>query len=140
MTASPSARWHEDQLETLRRLHADNVPYPQIAEQIPGKTRNAVIGMANRLGLTRLGPSVRKPRHGNLAFGSQAKPPTPIVSPKPADQPKPPRMIDLMELEYGDCRFPFGDAPPYRFCANPAEDGLPYCATHCQVAFQARSR
>lgn len=35
----------------------------------------------------------------------------------------------LLDLESGDCRYPFGDGPIV-FCGHPAVDGSSYCLPH----------
>jgi hypothetical protein len=42
-----------------------------------------------------------------------------------------PLHLSLLDLEEGQCRFPFGDGPNYTFCGCPVhEEGKPYCAEH----------
>lgn len=40
-----------------------------------------------------------------------------------------PLNLDLIELQHGQCRYPFGDGP-FRFCGHPVEPGRPYCTPH----------
>ena len=50
--------WTEDRVETLKKLWADGLSASQIAKQLGGVTRNAVIGKVHRLGLSgRAAPS-----------------------------------------------------------------------------------
>ncbi|MGB6229459.1 MAG: GcrA family cell cycle regulator, partial [Litorimonas sp.] len=44
--------WTEDRVETLSKLWADGLSASQIAKQLGGVTRNAVIGKVHRLGLS----------------------------------------------------------------------------------------
>ena len=44
--------WTEDRVETLKKLWADGLSASQIAKQLGGVTRNAVIGKVHRLGLS----------------------------------------------------------------------------------------
>jgi len=44
-----------------------------------------------------------------------------------------PRLLALVELEDGDCRYPYGgdkDGEAIAFCAHPRLRGSPYCAPH----------
>ena len=43
-----------------------------------------------------------------------------------------------MDLREGMCRFPLGDpaTPAFRFCGARANEGLPYCPYHAQIAYQ----
>lgn len=45
-----------------------------------------------------------------------------------------PRHRTLLELEDGDCRFPYGDGP-FTFCGNPIKKGSPYCGAHSALCF-----
>ena len=54
--------WTEDRVETLSKLWAEGLSASQIAKQLGGVTRNAVIGKVHRLGLSgRAKPSRPKP-------------------------------------------------------------------------------
>jgi hypothetical protein len=45
-------------------------------------------------------------------------------------------MKTLLELEDGDCRYPFGESAPYLFCGDPAQDKSSYCAGHHEICFK----
>jgi GcrA cell cycle regulator len=50
--------WTEERVETLKKLWLDGLSASQIAKQLGGVTRNAVIGKVHRLGLSgRAAPS-----------------------------------------------------------------------------------
>ena len=53
--------WDDESTEKLRRLWAEGLSARKIAVQIPGATRNSVIGKAHRLGLPARAKSTRKP-------------------------------------------------------------------------------
>ena len=56
--------WTDERVEMLKKLWADGLSASQIAKQLGGVTRNAVIGKVHRLGLSgRATPSrpVRRP-------------------------------------------------------------------------------
>jgi GcrA cell cycle regulator len=41
-----------------------------------------------------------------------------------------PRLVALIDLERGDCRYPYGgdkDGEPIVFCGHPRRDGSSYC-------------
>jgi len=40
-----------------------------------------------------------------------------------------PRHLSLIDLEAGDCRYPYGDGP-MTFCGHPAHAGSSYCQSH----------
>src|SRR6478735_8196976 len=75
--------WTDERVELLKKLWQDGLSASQIAKQLGGVTRNAVIGKVHRLGLSgRAAPS--KP--ARPAF----RPPRPA---RPAAAPSPPRRI-----------------------------------------------
>lgn len=44
-----------------------------------------------------------------------------------------PRHLSLVELEAGDCRYPYGgdvEGEPITFCGHPRRDGSSYCLSH----------
>ena len=43
--------WTDERVETLKKLWLDGLSASQIAKQLGGVTRNAVIGKANRIGV-----------------------------------------------------------------------------------------
>jgi GcrA cell cycle regulator len=47
-----------------------------------------------------------------------------------------PRLIALVELERGDCRYPYGgdkEGEEIAFCGHPRQPGSSYCAPHARV-------
>jgi GcrA cell cycle regulator len=109
-------------------------------------SRNAVIGRAKRMKLT--GPDrpidvvgslqatqihVHRREHRLAGFTK------PLAIPAPAEPVKlrcvgiAPRLIPLMELERGDCRYPYGgdvEGEPITFCGHPRREGSSYCTPH----------
>lgn len=88
--------WTEDRVATLTKLWADGLSASQIAKQLGGVTRNAVIGKVHRLGLSgRAKPSspARKAaaRKTAASTASRASSPAPKPKPKPARAPSVPR-------------------------------------------------
>jgi len=52
--------WTDDRVATLTKLWADGLSASQIAKQLGGVTRNAVIGKVHRLGLSTKGQIVSR--------------------------------------------------------------------------------
>lgn len=159
--------WNDDVLvQRLTVLWADGKSCQQIACELsaPGIriSRSAVIGKVNRLGLDprqsgehltleqkllrnrmRLTERSRIAKAKRAAAAALRGPNTPHKAGKAMTQITydKARMIPLLDLEWGECRFPFGDGSaerPYRFCALPATQGS-YCE-HCfQVATEPRA-
>lgn len=133
--------WNDENLEKLRAMIADRMSGQQIADAIPGATRNAIVGKARRLGLNLLGQPANVPRRRRpQAPKPQGLPKSVVPDAKlpPAPIPEPDSLnLTLDGLAPGGCRFPTTghDAPAngHRFCGAPADDG-PYCPHHHRIA------
>jgi len=55
--------WTDERVETLKRLWLDGLSASQIAKQLGGVTRNAVIGKVHRLGLSGRATTSRMKTH-----------------------------------------------------------------------------
>ena len=53
--------WTDERVELLKKLWADGLSASQIAAELGGITRNAVIGKVHRLGLSGRAKSPRRP-------------------------------------------------------------------------------
>ena len=139
------AQWSDDRVTTLSKLWLDGLNASQIAKQLGGVTRNAVIGKVYRLGLSgRATPSrpgravaVRTPRTPRPAR-PPALPNTPrprIVEAMPAPRLEGPGLVDGMAgLGAHACKWPIGDpkAEGFTFCGRLTDSV--YCRTHDQLA------
>lgn len=138
-------RWNDTMDVELRKLHGEGYSSSQIAGFMQmGLSRNAVIGRVFRLGLSR--PIVRKNREAKVA--RTHKPVVRIVrangnsngfrvnisvetdSFMPRCVEVVPLHAQLMDLNQGQCRYPYGDGP-FTFCAQPA--GGSYCPAHTRL-------
>lgn len=156
--------WTDDRVEVLKKLWAEGLSASQIAKQLGGVTRNAVIGKVHRLGLAgRAAPSrpvarialpprikpVAAPRPTVVAgtdhAAAAARAAAPAAAPQQPVAPRPaaPRerntnVIGVLELTSHTCRWPIGDPddPDFGFCGMKTEAGLPYCAEHAAIAYQ----
>ena len=162
--------WTDERVELLKKLWSEGLSASQIAAELGGVTRNAVIGKVHRLGLSGRGqdqrrparPRPRKPRarratcrralgdaarqHGAGAALAPSRPSRAAGrSPNPLDEdvviPFSER-VTIMELRENMCRWPMGDptTPEFRFCGGGAATGLPYCAHHARIAYQPGDR
>jgi GcrA cell cycle regulator len=150
--------WTDERVERLKKLWADGLSASQIAAELGGITRNAVIGKVHRLGLSARAkspsspaPRPRKPRsaahvlrvprssiRGNTAF-AHAFELEPEAEPEPIDNVIPlGQRRSLLELTEDTCRWPIGDpgSSDFYFCGGPAMTSLPYCAYHSRIAYQ----
>ncbi|MFN3991204.1 MAG: GcrA family cell cycle regulator [Erythrobacter sp.] len=86
--------WTDERIATLKKMWEGGATASQIAEELGGVSRNAVIGKAHRLGLkSRPSPvKANEKKAASPAVASTAKKPAPARSPsetKPAPAPKP---------------------------------------------------
>ena len=148
--------WTEDRVSVLSKLWAEGLSASQIATQLGGVTRNAVIGKVHRLGLSgRATPSRPSKRKITTPRATAAAPKTVIARaprPAPAIAPAPPpieakRMADgeyatILTITEDTCKWPLGDpsGDDFRFCGRNTNDASPYCQAHSRVAYQPARR
>lgn len=111
----------KEQDDTIRRMRAENVPFSKIAERL-GRTKNQIIGRANRLGL-------QKPNRSS--FAKQVK----------AENAKPTRPIPLRRKaapKGRQCQWIEGDPSADDTCKCRAwtVEGKPYCQEHLARAYR----
>jgi len=158
-----SASWTPEHSAALREFLGRSMSYSEIAEAINTRfntayTRNAAIGRAQRMGLAgpeRSGGPSRPGKQYRQLF--KAKAPRlhrlreryatlEMVWPMPvfeAAEPVKlrcveidPRHLSLLELERGDCRYPYGgdaEGEAITFCGHPRRPGSSYCAPHLDL-------
>ncbi len=148
--------WTDERVELLKKLWSDGLSASQIAGELGGITRNAVIGKVHRLGLSgrakspsSSAPRVRKPRSHMMRVsrpslrGNSALALAYDLEPMPE-----PELIDniipmgqrrtILELTEDTCRWPIGDPgePEFHFCGRKKCGTLPYCEHHARMAYQ----
>lgn len=131
--------WTDERVALLKKLWVEGKTAAEIASELGGVTRNAVIGKAHRLKLSnRVSP-----------IQQNKKPAPPAAKPQPekklaklAEQDNNKKGIPLMELDASMCRWPLGDPREERFgfCGDKKMAGIPYCAHHAKAAYQAATR
>lgn len=159
--------WTEDRVTVLKKLWAEGHSASQIAKELGGVTRNAVIGKVHRLGLSgRATPSRPVKRPPRLARPKpRLQPDAGVAAPKlqpaapsePTLRPgeraamlatlSPQPLADgeaatILTIRDSMCKWPIGDPadPAFALCGRKASCG-PYCAEHAKIAFQpARKR
>ncbi len=132
--------WTDDRVNLLKKLWGEGKTAAEIAKELGGVTRNAVIGKAHRLKLSnRVSPiqQNKKPTAKSAPPLSQKKIVQAIMD---QDNNKPRK--SLIDLKNNECRWPIGDPQEesFGFCGDHALSGLPYCMEHAQVAYQAATR
>jgi GcrA cell cycle regulator len=155
--------WTDERVELLTKLWSDGLSASQIAGELGGITRNAVIGKVHRLKLSgrakapsSAAPRARKPRAQTTFTSRAARPATrgntalathalymEVMEPEPE-----PELIDniipigqrcsILELNDAKCHWPIGDpgTPEFFFCGGKTISAHPYCAYHCRIAYQ----
>jgi GcrA cell cycle regulator len=151
--------WTDERVGLLKKLWADGLSASQIAGELGGITRNAVIGKVHRLGLSGRAkapsssvPRQRKPRAPSMfraprpmMRGNTALAHMPAYDYEPELEPEPIENIipigqrcTLLELNDEKCHWPIGDPgqPDFFFCGGKTNAGTPYCGYHGRVAYQ----
>ena len=100
--------WTEDRVEILTKLWAEGLSASQIAKQLGGVTRNAVIGKVHRHGLSgRAKPPnpAKKKARKTVARTRQTRAPSAPRAPRPVVQPRPaPPPIEALPMADGRLR------------------------------------
>ncbi len=86
--------WTDERVETLKAMWADGKSASQIAKELGGVTRNAVIGKVHRLGLSNRGPNGER---GEEFEPTAAADPAPLP-PETDPLPEPPAAADAAAL------------------------------------------
>jgi GcrA cell cycle regulator len=149
--------WTDERVELLKKLWADGLSASQIAGELGGITRNAVIGKVHRLGLSGRAKSSssgaarpRKPRAPGMMRVSRPsmRGNTALAHAYEHDLEAEPELIDniipmgqrrtILELTEATCHWPIGDpgSPDFFFCGGNTVNNLPYCSHHSRVAYQ----
>jgi GcrA cell cycle regulator len=150
------SNWAPAHSEALREFFVKGMSFSAIAGAINAKfntsyTRNAVLGRATRMGLAVTSqPDRTKPpsitetsRILRIRERANTKPwrLPPVLE---ATETAPlrcaeivPRHLSLMDLERGDCRYPYGgdtDGEAITFCGHRRRRGSSYCAAHFKLS------
>jgi GcrA cell cycle regulator len=80
--------WTEERIERLKKMWHDGSTASQIADELGGVSRNAVIGKAHRLGLEQRPSPVKPGEEVAKKPAAAAAAPTPAPAPKPAPEPE----------------------------------------------------
>src|SRR5579863_2741845 len=140
--------WTDDRVELLKKLWLDGLSASQIAKQLGGVTRNAVIGKVHRLGLS----GRATPSQPSRTVFKAPRPPRPAAPSQPihrriaehhAPAPRPPYVelpgtATVLTLGAHMCKWPIGDpsSDDFTFCGRRAGDEGPYCVDHARLAYQ----
>ncbi len=107
--------WTKSKVEKLSKLWAQGISARDIAAKLGSISRNAVIGKANRLGLSKKNTSSQKAKKIDIEISS---------------------LVPNMS----GCKWPIGHPgdSDFYFCGKPVIPGKPYCGEHCLVAYRRK--
>ena len=156
--------WTTERVDLLKRLWSEGLSASQIATELGGVTRNAVIGKVHRLGLSgraKTTTAPAKPRRTRPAASTPARPAAPAAprtigatalkaeaAPVAAVAAQPAPVAELvipqeqratiLQLNERTCKWPIGDpsSDDFYFCGRNSDPGVPYCPHHCRIAYQ----
>lgn len=143
--------WPPEHCDALRACLAKGLSFAEAADAINARfrasySRNATLGRAKRMGLAALDRPKRLPR-----VPQQLRPPQLRKIREPMTESRPstsisepparivlrciqiiPRHLPLIDLEAGDCRYPYGgdEDESITFCGHPQREGSSYCLGH----------
>jgi GcrA cell cycle regulator len=143
--------WTEERIALLQKLWGQGYSASQIASQLQGVTRNAVIGKIHRLGkrpegqITRPRPARATAHPGRRPAAVEARRAAPQPQPEWTDRPfrraallEEPGLATTATLEAHMCRWPIGDPDEagFSFCGRSADGVRPYCQGHSRLAYK----
>jgi GcrA cell cycle regulator len=137
--------WTDERVETLKAMWSEGKSASQIAKELGGVTRNAVIGKVHRLGLSNRGPGADRPEDAMLP-GAEPLPepeaePIPsmterVAAPEVMDPPRPtPREPVVAQIRPKPVAVPGHSLPPQPAGAEMSPEAL---ANLEEVAKKAR--
>ena len=108
--------WTKSKVDRLSNMWAKGIPAREIADKLGSVSRNAVIGKANRLGLSKK------------------------LKEKNTDDLKKDINVSSLIANMVGCKWPIGHPgdEDFYFCGKEVIPGKPYCAEHCLVAYRRK--
>ena len=108
--------WTKGKVDKLSNMWAKGVPAREIANKLGNISRNAVIGKANRLGLSKK------------------------VKEQDSAKPNKDYNLSLLIPNMKGCKWPIGHPgdEDFYFCGKEVIPGKPYCGEHCLIAYRRK--
>ena len=130
--------WTHERIEQLKKLWEAGYTASNIATELGGITRNAVIGKAHRLGLS--GRMKSKSKVSSVSIVRKRKMPvnknSKIIELTTSVEPMNP--TSFADIKDGLCRWPLGEPEDldFKFCGRKCAEGMIYCTEHHSLAYQ----
>ena len=130
--------WTHERIEQLKKLWEAGYTASNIATELGGITRNAVIGKAHRLGLS--GRMKSKSKVSSVSIVRKRKMPvnknSKIIELTTSVEPVNP--TSFADIKDGLCRWPLGEPEDldFKFCGRKCAEGMIYCTEHHSLAYQ----
>ena len=108
--------WTKSKIDRLSNMWAKGVSAREISEKLGNISRNAVIGKANRLGLSK-----------------KLKEKEPLKTDKELN-------VSALIATMKGCKWPIGHPgdDDFYFCGKEVIPGKPYCGEHCVIAYRRK--
>jgi GcrA cell cycle regulator len=150
--------WNEENTAKAMKLWTDGKSASDIAREMGGISRNAIIGKMHRMGITERGPAAEKPSVPRVERPAPVRQVNkfnslPRLLPKPAAAPLPAPVVHavphagapdverlkLYQLKDNQCRWPVsGEKEHMLFCAGSTAPVDVYCKYHARLAYSPR--
>jgi len=137
--------WSDERTAVLKKLWLEGLSASQVARQLGGVSRSAVIGKVHRLGITVRETPVRQ-RAASVRATSRVAARPRIVSDVAVASARAPITVadelcatsNILGLETHSCRWPIGnpDQNDFGFCGREKPARGSYCDQHAQGAFR----
>jgi len=144
--------WNDERIETLTKMWREGLSASQVARQLGGVSRSAVIGKIHRLGIsgrdTPARPNLmggRPPTRIRATPGGVLRPATPRAAPAPRLAQRAPFEVaataSILTLTKHACRWPIGepDKDDFGFCGRLITGAGSYCSGHAAMSGRQRN-
>ncbi|HVN01095.1 MAG TPA: GcrA family cell cycle regulator [Caulobacteraceae bacterium] len=146
--------WNEERIEALTKMWREGLSASQVARQLGGVSRSAVIGKVHRLGIAGRDAPARPHNVGGRP-STRVRASAGGVRRAPSLAPRAPRIVapaqprvvfnvpptaTIQTLTEHACRWPIGepDQPGFGFCGRLRTGPGAYCAGHAPMAVRRR--
>ena len=137
--------WTAERKEQCKLLYIDQKKSATLVGTLMGVSRNAVIGVMNRMGFRKENPThkteypkrTRKPRPRRARTAAERvkrsnEPPLPFLV---RGEDIPPLLESVLDLKMKSCTYPYGTTSPYPFCGRKKVRGA-FCAQHAELCYR----